>query len=589
MEFIKNMEIKQLSYYINQAKIIKPENNQKKIRIAFVGSFSLNGFEETIQVQCNDEKINCITYNSPYNQFTQEILNENSNLYKFKPDIIFLLIDNRIILENSFYFSNINSENKNKKHIDEKINEIKNLIEVFTQKSQSKIIIANFVIPTYTPLGIYESKIEYGIKEIILDLNKKLKELSRNMDSCYVYDFNSFVTKFGEKNILDYKKMNYGDIKINFDIIPYLIYDFLGYVKPILGLNKKCLVLDLDNTLWGNIIGEDGIEGIKIGPYPEGRSFVEFQKVIKALSENGIILAINSKNNQKDAMKAINEHPHMILREKDFSCIKINWNDKISNMREIAKDLNIGLDSIVFFDDDPTNRELLRMSIPEVNTIELPKDPSNYAQILRNLNDFNVLKITQDDTKRRIMYEQEQNRQKLESSTENLNEYLKKLNIKIKIKLDDKFSIARISQLILKTNQFNLTTKRYQEEEIKQFVDDQTIIVGCAEVEDKFGESGITNVFIIKKNSKEWVIDTFLLSCRIMGRGIEEAILGEILEIAKDKGIERIKANFILTEKNQPTKNFLKNYGFEKDGENWIFLLKNKIKIPDYLEIELNE
>ena len=581
------MEIKELSYYINQAKIIKPENHQKKIRIAFVGSFSLNGFEETIQVQCNDEKINCVTYNSPYNQFTQEILNENSNLYKFKPDIIFLLIDNRIILENSFYFSNINSENKNKKYVDKKINEIKNLIEVFTQKSQSKIIIANFVIPTYTPLGIYESKIEYGIKEIILDLNKKLKELSRNIDSCYVYDFNSFVTKFGEKNILDYKKMNYGDIKINFDIIPHLIYDFLGYVKPILGSNKKCLVLDLDNTLWGNIIGEDGIEGIKIGPYPEGRSFVEFQKVIKALSENGIILAINSKNNQKDAMKAINEHPHMILREKDFSCIKINWNDKISNMREIAKDLNIGLDSIVFFDDDPINRELLRMGIPEVNTIELPKDPSSYAQILRNLNDFNILKITKDDVQRKIMYAQEQNRQKLESSTENLNEYLKKLDIKIKIKLDNEFSISRISQLILKTNQFNLTTKRYQEEEIKEFVEDKTMIVGCSEVDDKFGENGITNVFIIKTKPNEWIIDTFLLSCRIMGRGIEEGIIGKILEIAKNKGIKKITATFIPTEKNKPAENFLKNYGFKKEKENWVFLLKNEIKIPDYLEVEL--
>ena len=581
------MEIKELSHYINQAKIIKPENHQKTIRIAFVGSFSLNGFEETIQVQCNDEKINCITYNSPYNQFNQEILNENSNLYKFKPDVIFLLIDNRIILENSFYFSNINSENKHKKYVDEKINEIKNLIEVFTQKSQSKIIIANFVIPTYTPLGIYESKIEYGIKEIILDLNKKLKELSRNMDSCYVYDFNSFVTKFGEKNILDYKKMNYGDIKINFDIIPHLIYDFLGYVKPILGSNKKCLVLDLDNTLWGNIIGEDGIEGIKIGPYPEGRSFVEFQKVIKALSENGIILAINSKNNQKDAMKAINEHPHMILREKDFSCIKINWNDKISNMREIAKDLNIGLDSIVFFDDDPINRELLRMGIPEINTIELPKDPSSYAQILRNLNDFNILKITKDDVQRKIMYSQEQNRQKLESSTKNLNEYLKKLDIKIKIKLDNEFSISRISQLILKTNQFNLTTKRYQEEEIKEFVEDKTMIVGCSEVDDKFGENGITNVFIIKIKSNEWIIDTFLLSCRIMGRGIEEGIIGKILEIAKNKGIKKITATFIPTEKNKPAENFLKNYGFKKEKENWVFLLKNKIKIPDHLQVEL--
>ena len=587
MEFIKNMEIKKLSHYLNQAKIIKPENHKNKIRIAFVGSFTLNGFEETMQVQCNDEKINCITYNSPYNQFNQEILNEDSNLYKFKPDLIFLIIDSRIILEDSFYFSNINSEDEKKKFTSKKFDEINNLIKIISKKSQSKIVITNFTIPTYTSLGIYESKIEYGTKEIILDLNKKLKVLSKNIDSCYVYDFNSFVTKFGEKNVIDYKKMYYGDIKINFDIIPYLIYEFLSYVKPILGLNKKCIVLDLDNTLWGNIIGEEGIEGIKIGPYPEGRSFVEFQKVIKSLSENGIILAINSKNNQKDAMKAINEHPHMILREQDFSCMKINWNDKISNMKEISNELNIGLDSIVFFDDDPVNRELIRMSMPEINTVELPEDPSTYAEILRNLNDFNTLKITKDDTERKKMYSQEQNRQKLESNTENLNEYLKKLDIKIKIKLDNKIAISRISQLILKTNQFNLTTKRYQEEQIKEFVEDETMIVGCSEVEDKFGENGITNVFIIKTKSNEWIIDTFLLSCRIMGRGIEEGIIGKILEIAKQKGIEKITATFIPTEKNKPAENFLKNYGFKKENENWVFLLKNKIKIPDHLQVEL--
>ena len=183
------MEIKELSHYINQAKIIKPENHQKKIHIAFVGSFSLNGFEETIQVQCNDEKINCITYNSPYNQFNQEILNENSDLYKFKPDIIFLLIDNRTILEDLFYFPNINSEEEKEKYTNKKFSEINNLIQIVTKKIQSKVIIANFTIPTYTSLGIYDSKIEYGIKEVILDLNKKLKILSKNIDSCYVYDF----------------------------------------------------------------------------------------------------------------------------------------------------------------------------------------------------------------------------------------------------------------------------------------------------------------------------------------------------------------------------------------------------------------
>jgi len=582
------MEIKELSYYINQAKIINPTIHHNKIRIAFIGSFTLNGFEETIKVQCDEEKINCITYNAPYDQFNQEILNENSGLYKFKPDLIFFIVDNKTILDNLFYDPYECSNKERKKFVDKKYVELENLIKIITNKIQTKIVITNFVIPTYSPFGIYESKMEFGLRDIILDLNKKIQKYCKNQNSVYLFDFNSFVTKFGEQNVLDYKKMFFGDIKISFKIIPHLIYEFLGYVKPILGLNKKCIVLDLDNTLWGNIVGEDGYEGIKIGPDPSGRPFIEFQKILKSLSKRGIILAINSKNNLEDAMEVIKKHPYMILKEEDFACMKINWNDKIANMRDISKELNIGLDSMVYFDDDPVNRELIRMSIPEIKTIELPKDSSYYSLILRNLNDFNVLKITDDDSKRAIMYRQDHDRRALESTTKNIDEYLEKLNIKVKVRFADKFSIPRISQLTLKTNQFNLTTKRYQEEEIKKFVEDDKMIVGCAEVEDKFGENGITNTFIIKKKSEEWIIDTFLLSCRIMGRGIENAILGKILEFAKDEGVKVIKTQFISTQKNKPAENFLLDYGFQKEGGDWIFSLQNPIKIPNHLTVKFD-
>ncbi len=583
------MEVNKLSYYINESKKIKPGINEKKIRIAFIGSFTLNGFEETIKVQCSEEKVNCITYNAPYNQFNQEILNENSGLYKFKPDLVFILIDNRTILGDLFYFPYQYAEEDRRKFVDEKYSELENLIKIISKKIESKIVITNFTIPTFTPFGIFESKVEFGLKEIIINLNKKLKEISKNYNSVYVFDFNSFVTKYGERNVLDDKKMFAADIKISFDMIPYLIYEFIGYLKPILGINKKCIVVDLDNTLWGGIVGEDGFEGISLGPSPTGRPFVEFQKIIKSLNKKGVILAINSKNNLDDALKVIREHPYMILKEDDFACFKINWNDKISNMKDISKELNIGVESMVFFDDDPVNRELIKMSIPEIKVINLPKDSSEYASILRDLNDFNVLKITDDDFNRSDMYKQEHDRHSLETTTQNLDEYLKKLDIKIKIKVADEFSIPRISQLTLKTNQFNLTTKRYQEEDIRKFSQDNSMIVGCSEVEDKFGESGITNVFIIKKKSEEWILDTFLLSCRIMGRGIEGAILGKIMQMAKKENIKKIIAKFIPTQKNIPAENFLLDNGFTKVGEEWIFLVENYIKIPNYLTVNFNE
>jgi FkbH-like protein len=398
-----------------------------------------------------------------------------------------------------------------------------------------------------------------------------------------LYDFDSFVRKYGENNVFDFRQFFIGDIKVSFDYIPYLIHDLIGYVKAFLGLNKKCIVLDLDNTLWGGIVGEDGFEGIKLGDTPEGKAFVEFQKTLFALHKRGIILAINSKNNADDAIRVIKEHPNMVLKEENFSSVRINWNDKVANMKEIAGELNIGLDSMIFFDDDPVNREYMRLSLPQVLTVDLVDDASEYAQDLMDMNDFHVLKITEEDIDRGKMYLEEKQRKDLEKSATNLEDFLKQLDIKILFKNANEFTIPRISQLTLKTNQFNLTTKRYQEEDIRDLAHKDNYWIGCAQVEDKFGNSGITGAFIIKKEKLEWIIDTFLLSCRIMGRKIEDGILAHILQKAKEEGVSTIKGTFIPTKKNKPCENFLLDFGFKKDGNIWIYTLANSIKIPDHL------
>jgi FkbH-like protein len=286
-------------------------------------------------------------------------------------------------------------------------------------------------------------------------------------------------------------------------------------------------------------------------------------------------------------MKVIQDHPDMILREKNFASIKINWNDKAENLKQIADEINIGLDSIIFFDDDKINQERIKQEFPEVLTIELPDDPSQFSPILKELNDFNVLQRTDEDSKRGKMYAQQRERKEFEKSISSLDDFLKQLDIKIKIKKSNEFLIPRISQLTLKTNQFNLTTRRYQEEEIRNFSNNTKFIVGCAQVLDKFGDNGITGVYIINKNEKSWLIDTFLLSCRIMGRGVENAILSQILIDAKTNGIEEIHAEFIQTQKNQPAENFLADFGFKKRDKLWIYKLNNEIKLPNYLKVEI--
>ena len=481
-----------LSDDIKKSNSLKTQTFEKKIKIGILSSFTLNGLAESLQAKCASLKIGTNAYMCGYNQYNQDILNSESDLYKFCPDVTFLILDTRSILGDLFYSPYKIDETSRKKFIVNSTDRIKNLCQTFTKNSNSKLVISNFSIPTYSPYGIYEHKTEYGLKEMIWDLNKKLNEFVINTPSIYFYDFNSFITKFGEKNVFDYRQFFIGDIKIALNHIPKLSEELLAFIKPIVGLNRKCIVLDLDNTLWGGVVGEDGFDGIHLSSKPPGNAFVEFQRHLLSLHERGIILAINSKNNEDEAMKVIREHPDMILREEHFSCFRINWKDKVTNIKEIASEINIGLDSMVFFDDDPRNREFMKESLPEVLTIDLPKDPSFYSQTLMSLTDFNVMKITEEDKKRGKMYQQQLNRTKLLNTSNSLQDFLNELNITVKIKQNDKFSIPRISQLTLKTNQFNLTTKRYQEEDIKNFSQNNDIIVGSAEVEDKFGNNGIT-------------------------------------------------------------------------------------------------
>ena len=423
-----------LSYFLNKAKKLGDNNFNNKIRVAILSSFTINGLEESLRVKLYEKKIGCKTYVSGYNQFNQEILDVNSKLYKFSPDLTFLILDTQSTLGNLFHEPYSVSSSERKKIFDEKFDDLKNLVHSFTNQTKSKLVVMNFSIPSYSPYGIFETKVVDGLHNSIKKLNENLANEFLKNDSVYIFDFNSFVNQYGEKNIFDVKQFLFGDIKVSLDYIPNLADELTGYIFAVLGLTKRCIVLDLDNTLWGGIVGEDGYDGIKLGAGAQGNSFIEFQKHLLSLHQRGILLAINSKNNPDDALDVITNHPDMILRKEHFACMKINWNDKVSNMIDIAKELNFGLDYLVYFDDDPVNRDFMKSSLPDVLTVELSNDPSQYAIILKNMKEFNVLKITDEDAKRGQMYVQQNNRQEFERSVTNLDEFLKQLKLKVKIK-----------------------------------------------------------------------------------------------------------------------------------------------------------
>jgi FkbH-like protein len=579
---------KTLSYFINESKKLMEKKFKKKIRIALLSSYTINGLNEIVHVKCAEYGISASIYEGPYNQYSQEILNVNSNFYKFKPDIVFLIIDSRNIFDELYHFPYSKPIDEKKLWITEKISEINYLINFFTKQCNATMIISNLNIPTASSYGISEQKSDYGLSDMIQQFNSILNLNYKNSEHVAILDFNSFVSKHGEDNIFDPRQYFFGDIRISIKFLPHYGEEIMKFLISFLGLTKKCLVLDLDNTLWGGIAGEDGFNGIKLGPEPPGNVFVEFQKSILSLHQRGIILAINSKNNFDDAIQIIRKHPYMILNETHFSSIKINWNDKVSNMKQIAEELNIGLDSIVFLDDDKVNQEFVKSMLPDVFVPELPEEPSMYSKYLQNLIQFSILKITNEDKQRGKMYAQQKIRNELKISSPDLTTFLKKLNLKISIKKVDSFSLPRISQLILKTNQFNLTTKRYQESEINLMVNDPNFFMGYVNVKDKFGDNGITGVFIIKKESEKiWIIDTFLLSCRVMGRDIEKGMFVYIVNEAKKHNIDQIKSKFIPTQKNKPIENFLPNCNFKKEGDYWIYMIESKLPFPEFLEVEV--
>jgi len=357
-----------------------------------------------------------------------------------------------------------------------------------------------------------------------------------------------------------------------------------------LSKSKKCLVLDLDNVLWGGIIGEDGLDGIRLGPTPEGRPFLEFQKYILSLYNKGVILAVNSANNADDALEVFRNHPYMVLKEDHFAAMKINWGNKISNMKSIAEDIEIGVDSLVFVDDSKVNRDMMKQALPEVLTVDLPDDPSLYLKTVEDLRAFDTLQFTAEDRRRGKMYAEQRKRQEYMSTVGDITEYLKSLNTVVTIERANKFNIPRISQLSLKTNQFNTTTRRYLEDDVTRMANSDKFIVVSLKVDDKFGDSGLTGVAIVEKGPEKWRVDTFLLSCRVLGRKVEETLLAYIIDQARKGGAKAIVGEFIPTKKNAPAKGFYKDHGFSQlpsseGAEIWELSLQDVYPYPLFIKV----
>jgi FkbH-like protein len=523
--------------------------NPSNIKIALLSSFSARGLKETVVIKCRDVGVKAEIYQAPYNLYRQEILDEGSTLYAFGPELVFLHIDLQTLLGENFFHGRCEPHGP--------VKELLQLVEAIKKNSKATIVLHNMEVPTYSPFGIQDNKQSVGFVEAVQACNAQLRDNIKGDSRVFLFDYDGFASLIGKEKLCDPKMYYLGDMKLDMSHFPALADHYLAYIFPSVQLSRKCIVLDLDQTLWGGIVGEDGIGGIQLGPTPEGRPFWEFQKHLLALYERGIILAINSLNNFDDAIKVIREHPYMVLREEHFAAMKINWEDKVRNFQALAEDLNLTLDSFVFFDNDPVQRERIKRALPEVLVVDLPADPSRYVQTLQSARYFDTLQLTAEDKQRGEFYVARKRALEVQS----LDEYLEGLKIEVTMERASELNMERIAQLTQKSNQFNMSTKRYNLDEIRQMAMHEQFHVACFRVKDKFADYGIVGVLILEKSKSEYRIDTFLLSCRVIGLGVENKMVAYAKELSQTLPLI---AECIPTAKNKPAQDFFKKQDFSK-------------------------
>lgn len=420
--------------------------------------------------------------------------------------------------------------------------------------------------------------------------NARLYELSKNKPNIKVIDIQEFCSEYKVSELFDWRFFYMSETAITPRVAKQFSQWFEKKQKAIEQKRKKCLVLDLDNTMWGGVLGEDGIEGIKLGDTYSGNVFLDFQKCVVEASKNGVILTVCSKNNEQDVLDAWKQHPFMQIGTDTISAYRINWNDKVSNIIELAEELNIGLDSFVFIDDNPVERERVKQFLPEVAVPDFPQNTYELINFFKNIYEdyFQTYTLTDEDIQKNKQYAENFKRKQHQQSFVDIEAYYKSLDMQLLVYKNNPIFITRLAQMTQKTNQFNLTTKRYTESDIQEFMHNDSVF--ALEVKDKFGNNGITAMAIICcEDSKIAVLDSFLLSCRVLGRDIETVFLLYICNVLFERGFTKLKASFIPTKKNTKlAKDFLDKSGFDlvncsENGEKYYILkLKELKEIKEY-------
>ena len=499
-----------------------------------------------------------------YNQIDAQVMDETSELYGFAPNAVLIQMCTEKLYE---AFCAAPGERRST-FAEDTYGRISRIWEQMNSRMCTTILQCNFPLMDDGAFGQYGSKTADSFLFQQRKLNFLLMQGCQDVKNVYLIDLDVIQTNLGREKFSDPKLYYIAKMPISVDVLPEVAKKIIDQVQALRGVAKKCVVLDLDNTLWGGVIGDDGLSGIQIGELGLGHAFSDFQAWLKELKNRGILLAVCSKNNEPAAKEPFEKHPEMVLRLEDFSMFVANWEDKASNIRNIQKTLNIGMDSLVFLDDNPFERNLVRSMIPEITVPELPEDPALYLQYLRGLGLFETASYSAEDAGRTEQYRRQAERAVFEAYFQSYDDYLKGLDMKAVAAPFDAFHYPRIAQLTQRSNQFNLRTVRYTEAEIEAIARDDSRITLYFTLKDKFGDHGLISVVILDKQGDSLFVSEWLMSCRVLKRGMEEFIVNKILQTAGEQGFKTVVGEYIPTPKNAMVKDLYEKMGFTRIGEN---------------------
>ncbi len=534
-----------------------------RMRLALLASSTIDHLIPVLQTAALRKGLLLDCYTGEYNQYRQELLNPSSKLYAFHPDVVLLALDTPAL---SWPLPLNASAADAEQLIQTQVKEGAHLWSL-AQKAGTTVIQQTRVIPPVQFLGHGDSQVPATPVALTQRLNDAVRRAASEQ-GVHLLDIDSLAANVGKYLWCDAPLWYHAKQAITPAFAPLYAEHVSRLLGALRGVSAKCLVLDLDNTLWGGVIGDDGLEQIELGQGTGvGEAFQAFQTYLKGLKDRGVLLAVCSKNEAKTARAPFEKHPEMKLHLADFSAFVANWEDKATNLRAIATSLNISLDSLVFFDDNPAERAMIRQNLPPVTVPEVPDDPADFIACLCDAGYFEAITLTSDDLARADHYQANQRRQELRAMQTDMEGFLKSLAMEMEITPFDDIGRPRIAQLINKSNQFNLTTRRYTEEQVRQIQNDPHMLSFQIRLKDVYGDNGMISVVILRlltqNGKKGYAIDTWLMSCRVLGRQVEQAVLNSLADAALQRGADFLWGEYIPTEKNDLVREHYPRLGFK--------------------------